>query len=170
MGFTAYKTSGDEVPASYIQNLINDVRPIFARKTVDETVTNATTGTTLQNDDELFVSVAASTVYRFECNLGISTPTTTDFKCLFTFPAGLTMKYTLVCTTAGAAALFPFNLDQTTTVTIEGNAAVQGAVFTGIIIVGATAGTLQLQWAQGTATASNTTVQAGSYLTLQKMA
>ena len=170
MGFTAYKTSGDEVPASYIQNLVSELRPIFARKTADETVTNATTGATLQNDDELFVSVAASTVYRFECNLGITTPTTTDFKCLFTFPSGLTMKYTLICTTAGAGALYPFNLDQTTTVTIEGNASAQGAVFQGIIIVGSTAGTLQLQWAQGTATASNTTVSAGSYLMLTKVA
>lgn len=166
MAFTTYKTSGDEVPASYIQNLISEVRPVFARKTLDETVNNSAV---MQNDDALFVSVAANTTYKFELNLRITTNTTADFKSTFTFPTGLTMQYSAPVITAGASAMFPFSLSQTDTVAIEGNASAFTAVYEGLVVVSSTAGTLQVQWAQNTANLSNTVVSAGSYLLLTKV-
>lgn len=171
MSFIAAKVAGDELPASHLDGRIDEVTPLFARKTADESVSNATTGSTLQNDDELFVAVAASTVYRFECLLHVSTSTTADFKTQFTVPSGATVRFGAPVITVAASAVFPFSLDNTIAATIEGSGVATFSVqYTGLIVVSSTAGTMQLQWAQSTADASSTTVKTNSFLWLQKMA
>lgn len=133
---------------------------VYARKTANETVNNSAV---LQNDDELSWAVVASGVYRLELHLIYDTGTTPDLKIGWTFPAGLTMVWGgIYADTAGAVALVSGNI-QTTAQSIggAGAAAIRGAHFWGIVTV-STAGTLQLQWAQDTANATDTIVRAGS--------
>lgn len=67
----------------------NSLLPLFVVKTLDETLNN---NATLQNDDELFLSVVANIKYWLSMRLIMSSGATPDFKMLFTFPTGLTMK------------------------------------------------------------------------------
>lgn len=155
---------GDEPTASQL----NDAYPLFVRKTSDQTVNNTAA---LGNDAELVLAVAASTTYDLYLRLIINSGTTPDFKALFTFPAGLTASLQIQegATPAAATAMSgPYT--QASSLPINGVAADQVAVITGIVIVSSTTGNLQLQWAQNTANASNTTVKANSYMRLWKMA
>lgn len=147
----------------------NDLVPIFARKTVTETVNNSAA---LQNDDALFVSVAANTVYHFEGRITHNSGTTPDFKADWTYPAGLTMAYSRlgVGLAGGGNVHLLFVSDQTTVILDDGFAADRSFMMWGLVIVAGTAGTLQFRWAQNTANASNTNVLAGSYLKLTKVA
>ena len=60
MAFTTFRTSGDEVPASYETALITEVRPIVAFKSADQTSASIT----IASDTELFAALAASTTYK----------------------------------------------------------------------------------------------------------
>lgn len=156
----------EPVTAADLQAMVNatsELRPVFKRKTSDETVNNSAT---LQNDDHLFLSVAASTTYELDGVLHYNSGTTPDFKFGWTVPTGLTMKYTVQ---AVSGSFNGFSQDQTTIPAIDGQGVDVAAVLTGIVIVSTTAGTLTLQWAQNTANASNTIVRAGSYLRLRKV-
>jgi hypothetical protein len=152
--------SGQRLTAAQLEDLL----PLWKRKTSTETLNN---DNTLQNDDQLFLPVAANTEYQLEMRLRISSGATPDWKCLFTFPVGLTMNYNVTTITAGATTLQNFDLDQTSTTTVEGGQT--SLFFDGTVVVSSTAGTLQLQWAQNTANASDTSVLAGSYLKLMKV-
>lgn len=140
-----------------------ELRPVFARKTADETVNNSAV---MQNDNHLFLPVAANTVYRLSMRLGISSGATPDFKTAFTFPAGTTMFYNATTVAVSTATLQNYGLDQTSTASIEGGQT--SVTYDGLVIVSAAGGTLQLQWAQNTANASDTKVLAGSYIELRK--
>ena len=89
MAFTTIPGAGARLDASTLYALINELRPLFVRKTSDETVNNSTT---LQNDDQLALAVEANATYWLSMRLIMSSGTTPDFKMLFTFPSGLTMK------------------------------------------------------------------------------
>lgn len=151
----------------------------YIAKTADETVTSSAT---LQNDDHLVLSVVANAVYTFALDLYTTEPTdyTGDFKLSFTCPTGATFdmhgsgphttSFTggtssdgewigkLATTSAGATLAFGV-----------------GNVLTGIRIYGrlvmsSTAGNFQLQWAQNASDASGTTLKAGSYMTMTRVA
>lgn len=152
MGFTA----GQKLRPSQLA--------VTAIKGADQTVNNSAT---LVNDNALSAAVAASAIYGFVAHIRYSTNTTANLKLLFTFPAGLTMKYDLIGKAATTTVLDIFPSDQTTTQSVSGNGAV--IRMAGTITVAGTAGTLQLQWAQNTANVSNTIVQAGSHLILTQI-
>jgi hypothetical protein len=134
----------------------------YARKSADETVNNSAT---LQNDDHLFSSVVASTHYWLSMRLIMNSGTTPDFKMLFTFPAGLTMVLHNVEPTPVVSVPY----DQTVVAAMSGTAADIVIQVEGLVIVSSTAGTLQMQWAQNTANASNTILRTNSTMRLIKL-
>lgn len=152
--------AGTEPTAGQMQTLL----PIKALKALDQTVNNTAT---LANDNALSVAVVASAIYKFETHIRYSTNTTANLKLVFTFPAGLTMKYDLIGKGNGTTVLDIFPSDQTTLQGVSGNGTV--CRMAGTITVAGTAGTLQLQWAQNVANVSNTVVQAGSHLILTQI-
>jgi hypothetical protein len=152
--------AGDKPTAAQIE----DIRGLRVYKTVVETIISSST---LQNDDELFLSVAASTTYRFLARLVYTSGTTPDIKFGFTYPTGTTATYTLLGIASGGATLSAFHQNETSVSALEGGTG-QACLMTGTWTTSTTAGVIQLQWAQNTLTASNTQVLAGSFLELVK--
>lgn len=154
--------AGDRPTAAQLE----DIRGLRVYKTFTETVNNSAT---MQNDDELFLAVAASTTYVFNCMLVYSSNTTADFKFAWTYPTGATAQYLLLGTALSGTALSTFQRDAAAGGILEGSVSNQAILMTGTWTISTTAGTLQLQWAQNTANASNTQVLLGSYLELKKV-
>lgn len=151
--------------AAVLSALVTEIRPVSATKTNDETIIS---NATLQNDDELFVALAASTIYDFRLDLFYNSGATPDLKIGWTFPTGTTMRYAL----HGyfGAVVQSFYLIQTDMGILDGTAGNFAATAEGTVITSTTAGTLQFQWSQNTLTASNSTVLTGSSLVLRRKA
>ena len=156
--------------------------PTVVRKTADEIVNNSTT---LQNDDHLFIALGANEVWLIEVVLLIeSASATSDFQCGWAYPTGCSIKWGAVSahkdglevsdwTTAQSGypgytvnALFT----ETSARTSPGMVGIYGIIFKAIVINGATAGNVNFQWAQSTATAEDTKVLTNSYLIAHKLA
>lgn len=133
------------------------------RKTASETVNNTTT---LQNDDELKWYVDASLSYSFEIHVFYFSGTTPDMKFAWTYPTGTTMAWGGTYYDAAAAVTTNGNFSQTTVLAVGGTGGDAHAALYGTVTVGTVAGLLQLQWAQNTLNASNTTVYLGTYGTV----
>jgi hypothetical protein len=129
-----------------------------------------TTNTTVANDGVLALAVAASCVYVVDWNLVTDGATAGDFKYAWTGPASATMAWSSLGLDAGAASnVAPIHQDAATigatiihgTLGVGTNSRVIGS---GLLTVAATAGTLTLQFAQGTSSASATRIRAGSWV------
>lgn len=133
------------------------VGQVIARvKTARETVTNSTT---LQNDDHLTFPVEANTTYAVSGMLIVSCAASAGFKWALSVPSGTTGKLTI---SSGSPNLQIINVDITTGNTtnnaVNPNTVDQCGKLGGYITTSSTAGTVVLQWSQGT---SNNT---GSYI------
>ena len=103
--------------------------------------------------------------------------TTADMKFRLTAPAGATCDWH-VFSVGSAASATPATTDHAARTLGAGNPTPGGiGVGTqlvmrldGLLVVGGTAGSLTIQWAQQTADATDTTVRTGSFLLLQKVA
>ena len=136
---------------------------ILLRKTADEGVTNSTT---LQNDNHLSQAVAANEVWEFEAFLlATSSSATPDIKVGFTWPSGATCTWqatsidgttlsNYVPVTASGSSIAP-------TITASANTLIR---IRGLLVVGSTAGTLQLQFSQNQSNNNATTLKLGSFL------
>jgi hypothetical protein len=144
--------------------------PLVAYKTANESVTSSTT---LQNDDELFVSLAATAVYTLDMFILFDGSSTGDIKWKFTFPAGVTFNlidlHESTPTVNNNANMAIFNQTETHALGCNGAGTFLPIFHTGIVTTTGTAGTLQLQWAQNTSNATATRVIAGSYMRLQRV-
>lgn len=151
----------------------------YIAKSADETVTSSAT---LQDDNHLVLPVVASAVYTFELDLYTieATDFVGDFKMTFTCPAGATFDmhgigaHTTDLTTgtssngewigklatASAAANLTFGVGTGLT----------GIRVHGRLVMSSTPGNFQLQWAQNASDASGTTVKAGSFMTMTRVA
>lgn len=139
-------------------------------KTVDETVNNTITR---QADDTLLFAIAANETWIGEFVLFIVGDSTADFAADVTVPAGATLRLARMGPRAGdtvvdAAATFTSGSNPGSAGAASGPAVIQTFKFT--VINGATAGNVQLNWAQAIATVADTTVKAGSFLTRRKAA
>lgn len=149
--------------------MIVSMQPIFVLKAADEIVNNSAT---LQNDNELFLTVEPAT-YLLDGWLRHQSPTAADLKLDFTSPSGTSGHWTsfglmnTATTTSGDLLAETLTISQTCT---AGGAGSNVAVVLKGTIVVTTAGTLQLRWAQQTATASDTTMRANSWLKLTRIA
>lgn len=163
-------STGDVPTAAQVNTWFVNI--LFARKTADETISSSTT---LQNDDHLFVSVAANTVYDVTLEMRELSQPGDDFKLGFTMPASATFTGAL---RGPATSATGFSGAETQSIEFTGGPLAIGGVagvnlpisVRGLLITAGTAGTLQIQWAQNSSSASGTTVKANSYLLLRQVA
>lgn len=137
-------------------------------KTADESLTS---NATLQNDDDLVLPVVASATYIVEWSLVTDGALAADFKYSFTGPASATMTWESVgiLTTDTTATAARGATDNATIGTVQTHGTILAGTNSridgrGVLTVSTTAGSLQLQWAQNTSTASATRCRAGSWL------
>lgn len=143
--------------------------PLAAYKSVSESGPNSNVP---QDDDALLLPLLASAVYRFTCVIGYTgnTTGTGDIKVGWTVPSGATMAYVLQGMTGASGSQVATNgwwetESSLTTLDSNGASTPVSAVMKGTIATAATPGTLQLIWAQHSATSTvATTVLAGSSL------
>ena len=151
----------------------------YIAKTADETVNSSTT---LQDDNHLVLPVAASAVYTFEIDLYTteSTDFVGDIKVSFTCPTGATFDmhgigaHTTDLTTGTSANGEWIGKLATTSaganLTFGVGTGLTGIRVHGRLVMSSTAGNFQLQWAQNASDASGTTVKAGSFMTMTRVA
>jgi hypothetical protein len=151
----------------------------YLSKSADETVTSSTT---LQNDNDLFFSVAANATYYIRAHLDFGGLTAADFKCAYTFPAlsdgrkiclgpqsGTTDRQdTTMCTTYHALGT---ERNYGCMSTVAGDIPNEGmfAIEHVLLQTGANAGTFQLQWAQVTSNATATELRIDSFFMYKRM-
>jgi hypothetical protein len=144
---------------------------ITAIKGSDESLIS---NTTLQDDNDLSVTVAANSVYELSYMIIYEAGTVGDIKFRWVGPASATLQFAanrLLVTAAGVnddtVSSDPIN----TVVTAGG----QGSGFTlaiegkGLLRVAGTAGTFKLQWAQDTSSSGATIVKADSFMVLRRI-
>lgn len=188
---------GDPVATwGYVANQIltaaelNAAQPIVVAKQVTESLTS---NVTLQNDDELFVTLNAGQSYEVEVNLiinGSATSGAGDFKCAWARTGTLNQVGARQCTgpsirtidssgTTATAGTLPNILGilrrtgghaLTTAVNYGTDGTATGLVQERFIIQAAVTGVLTLQWAQDTTSATATQVVAGSYIIARPVA
>jgi len=146
---------------------------LIAIKTADESVTSSIT---LQDDNQLFVTVQPNTSYWFEAFLVTNGAVGADINIALFVPSG-TIRYT----TNGLDFAATGVVGDVNRRSLGGGAVVGSVAGTiaaatstiippaGIVRVGASGGTFKLQWAQNVSTATATRVMAGSYMRLLRV-
>lgn len=161
--------AGQTGTAAAFNSAITAVTPLTAYKTADETVTSSAT---LQDDNELFVTVAANMTYIVTGYLYVSsTSATPDFKAAYTGPASATFTNSLWGqTTTASSTIGSIDVGVSTAIgSAHGRGTFNGPVtltIFGLLTVAGTAGTFRLQWAQNTSDPAGVTLKAGSWLKL----
>lgn len=137
-------------------------------KSADQVVTNSTT---LVNDSNLAVSVAANTTYGFQAMLicAAAANNATGCQVAFTAPTGSTISWAAIAAAEGATAVqVPVSVTTNGgSVNITGAQATYQIRIQGTLVTSSTSGTLQLQFANGGAGAGRTTtMKAGSTISV----
>ena len=132
------------------------------RKTANETVNNSSA---LQNDDDLLWAVLANEVWAFYLYIRHASGVTPDIKFGWAYPVGTTMSWIQGSPGTSLVEMTETSVDNLTT-----NGTEQIVIYQGLVVVGGTAGNINLKWAQNLANASNTIVRANSYLILRQLA
>ena len=133
-----------------------DPRIQIVIKDANETVENSST---LQDDDHLFVEVKANRLYLIYLlgTADLSSGVTADIKFGLSVPGGTVYDFVHAFSSSVVTSTINLNFNLTTTL--------ESATFQGIVHVGATPGTLQVQWAQRAATLGViTTLYKGTYI------
>jgi hypothetical protein len=144
--------------------------PLVAYKTSDQ---NVASSTTLVNDTALFLPVAANAFYWFQSVLQYKggTSGSSDMKWQWNVPSGATLRYAANY----LSAAFSVQVGDGKVAGVSYAAGTNGTTnpFTvqvsGHLAVGATAGNLQLQWAQNTSNGTATTVGQSSVVMLTRI-
>jgi hypothetical protein len=166
--------AGNRITAQLLDSMLPDV----VVKAANETVTSSTT---LQNDDELFVSVEANAQYEVSLRLLHDSDNTAaaDVKMSWTGPSGATMFWgghgaNVAESGASSGTITATNMEThliNETMTFGGGDSTGTyAILGGVLVTSSTAGTLQYQWAQNTSNAIASTVRAGSTLSVRRIA
>lgn len=176
MGFQTYPAAGEDLTAATLQALFAELRPVFAYKTADETVTSSTT---LQTDDHMTITLVANTVYVVRNVFFIAGDDAADLKVNYTIPTGVTgwMGQTALFAPAGASTASDANM---VAYAVSGTALAFDlsigiadtnfvtALVEGLMEVGSSGGALTTRWAQVTSSGTGTTVKRGSFLEARK--
>jgi hypothetical protein len=146
---------------------------LYVRKTADQSVTSSTT---LVDDNQLLLPVAANAVYELRMFIIYTAATAGDLSITFTGPASATLDWN-IGGLSGTSATTPDGVTWWGANTIGGNDSVNGgggvnmaAHPQGILITAGTAGTFKLRWAQAASSGTATTVKTGSVMILQRVA
>ncbi|MDB5707864.1 MAG: hypothetical protein JWN66_4980 [Sphingomonas bacterium] len=160
-GEDAVQTALDVIAANAAVALL----PHRYSKTQDATITS---DATLNVDTDLSVPIAANALVRITGKIYFTTTAAADFKWRHTGPASPTkVRVQHATIAAGDTAYSNIAID---TAFSTADIAVTGAAGTGwveidaVIANGVNAGNFGISWSQNTSDASNTTVEAGSYL------
>ena len=138
--------------------------PIYLRKASDEIVNNSDT---LQNDDDLVLAVGANDVWLIHLVLFVISPSVTpEIDYVFAVPSGGAVRGIAELSPATVSAFWDKTAEETLPVDTTEKYAFQIMLYIG----GGTAGNLQLQWAQHTATAEDTKVKANSFMLCHRLA
>lgn len=143
-----------------------------AIKTSNESVSSSTT---LQDDNELFVTVDANTNYYVECLLKYTGETAADFRVGFTLPAGATLTWfhggldDTVTSWWGILNRTAFSAASVATIGAGGSGSQGFAHIRGLLKVSATPGTVQFRWAQWASNATAVTVFADSFMVATRL-
>lgn len=159
--------AGDKVRAS-------DVTDLFALKAANESVTSSTT---LQDDDELFVTVEADSIYVVHAVFLYDASTAGDLKFTFTAPSGATFQWnssvaalaTTGATSPGTTNFAGSDIGTNYGAGGAGAGTTLSAVTSGVLVTSSTAGAFRVQFAQFTSDATATRMLAGSFLHLRKV-
>ena len=144
----------------------------FVAKAGGETVNNSTT---LQDDDDLTFSIGANETWAFLVLLDIVTPNAAGFKYQVTTPDGGDAGYVMGFRSVGGSGVAGNVGDHKGTINAAVGFAIGGAGVApqvwieGWASTGATAGTVQLEWAQNAAVVGDTTVNANSFLYARRL-
>ena len=157
--------AGARLAASAVQG----IAPVPGYKGIDEPVTSSAA---LQNDDALFLPVAANATYLWVCYLSYEggTQGSSDMKFQFTGPSGATASYTFIYypTSGGVGANTNISratgLSSVVTAGTDGAGVKLGLIMIGTLVTSSTPGSLRMQWAQNTSSGTATIVHAGSIL------
>jgi cytochrome b len=131
---------------------------------------------TLANDDVLTLAVEANAVYNLHAWLGFTALAAADFRAGWSVPAGSTLQWTPYTQNGGAASTVGGVItDRSSAATAQTSGGIgAGNIMTmlifGTLRIGATAGSIILQWAQDTTNATGTVLKADSSLTLKRTA
>jgi hypothetical protein len=164
---------GNAYPAG-LGGLSNNTQ--YKQKPVDE---NLVSSITMQNDDHLFVPLAANATYKVEFHVQCKSPNN-GLQTSWATPTGTTGAK--MCTGPTSVVADGSNRGDTK-MRLQGSTTLNTAITyavdpasstvireTGLITTGSTAGNLQLQWAQITSSATAATMFAGSYLVVERIA
>jgi hypothetical protein len=136
--------------------------------------TARTTTTTLANDPDLVLAVAATSTYRFECWVRYTAAAGGDLKFQWTAPAGAALKYSSLHNEGGGTGFnnsdVVYALPDVVFIIGAGTGSERAFHMFGTLNIAGTAGNLQFQWAQNTSSASATTVKQYSRLVLERIA
>lgn len=160
--------AGDVPTASQVNEWFVNVN--WARKPVNESVTSSTT---LQSDDHLFVPVQANAAYFMTCVIKYDGDSAGDIKVLFRLPTSATLNGLGNTLIGGAAS----QSDNQNVPYVENASNIWGCLGTGttlygmvsgLVLTSSTAGTVSVEWAQNTSSATATRVLIGSFLDLAR--
>ena len=141
--------------------------PLEADKPSDQCVTSSAV---FVNDSALAVTPAVNATYIVDCVIYYTAVSGADFKFQFTAPAGATFEH--VATYVNTAGSFNQGVQQLTEPhAAQGNGTtVMSVEFTGTLVMGATAGNLQVQFAQNVSNATASISKQYSYLRARRVA
>ncbi|MFB7354863.1 hypothetical protein [Streptomyces gardneri] len=155
-------------------DLLASSQPDVVRKVATESVSSSTT---LQNDDELFVSVEANATYIVNMFLLHSSPLPGDLSIGWSVPTGASFAWGVQAAsndTANSFVVSDMNLvgrNATEAATFGGgDGTATRADVSGTLTTSVTAGTLQFRWAQRVSNASASQIRAGSWLSVRRIA
>lgn len=161
-GFTGAVTTTGALTVGTNLSVTGIGKILYVRKGSDESVTSSST---VQDDDELVLAVATNSEYfvYVQCYLS-SASSTPGFKIGFTVPASASLVWGEDRARNGAtSAAGPI-----TQAIGAGTSLCTG--YTGSLTTAGTSGNLQLQWAQSTSNGTATTLKAGSFMILIRVA
>jgi hypothetical protein len=164
---------GDDITADLLVSML----PMFA---VKSSATTRTSTTTLADDPELTLTLAANAKYFVEFFLYYGAINAEKFKTAWTVPSGVTgTRATLgPGSTANQASMDNVSMRAgahlyTTSATYgtrDDNTGPCLAYETSIVITGASSGTLAVKWAQGTSGSTGTALFEGSFMRVTRLA
>jgi hypothetical protein len=149
------------------------MQQVHALKTADESVASSTT---MQDDDHLFVPVAANTAYWVTAVIHYAASTAADLKIGWSAPTGSTLDWvsdgfgsTSAAAGVDAASRSHQMLGSTPAPGGNGTGLTLACIPRGVLVVGGTAGTFRFRWAQLASDAAATVVKAESILILRRL-
>lgn len=156
--------AGSRILASVLQGAI----PLAVIKPSDQSVTSSTT---LVNDTALLSAVAANATYLVFCYLDYEGATAGNLKISWSVPASATLRFAQIGQNASRAATVSVTGSDSTAYTFgaDGAGTLDALLMHGSLVTSSTSGTFQLQWAQGTSSATATIVHAQSFVALWRI-